>query len=159
MFALMLGYFAQSHQQKGYVIILCALAVIAIRMPNDIDNMTRDYKGSNISYQLWKNSDDIRNFLSQAAPGDKLIDSADGMFAYLLDMPSESYAGYPSSREELERRRTIGRWRSLISRGFTLLPGGGYVKLRKLPSTVRVVEPITPPSSPVVFYRMRFRRS
>ncbi len=109
---------------------------------------------STISYALWSNSDEIRKFLIESAPNAKLIDNLDGMYVYLLDIPGESITGLASSSKELARRKEVGIWKSLLSRGFSIVPGYGYINPKNFPKTIRVVDVLHPPSSPISFYRV-----
>lgn len=132
------------------------LAVIVFRMPNDIAFLGRegdDYDRT--SYELWQHGDEIRDYLGSKAPGAKLVDTLDGMYAYLLDMPAESYTGLVSSPAEIARRKKIGLWESVISQGYTLVPEYGYIDPTATPRPFEIIDAIKPPSSPVAFYRVK----
>lgn len=176
-FALAVGFYIKKSSKNTFTALSICLAVILFRMPNDIyfinSSSDRDYgfganfdfsiadpyfqNYSTISYALWSNSDEIRKFLTESAPNAKLIDNLDGMYVYLLDIPGESYTGLASGSKELKRRKEIGVLQSLLSRGFSIVPGYGYLNPNKHQKIIRVVEVLHPPSSPVPFYRVELR--
>lgn len=174
-FALAIGFYIRGNSKKILGAFFICFAVIIFRMPNDIyfikstddhysigradfdsplteSNNIQNY--ATISYALWKNSDEIRKFLLGHAPNTRLVDNWDGMYVYLLDIPGDSITGLASSSKELERRKAIGTWQSLVSNGFSIVPGYGYVSPQAFPQIIRVVEVLHPPTSPIAFYKI-----
>ncbi len=164
MAAMFAGAMVRRYKESLAPAVAMFVLLIMFRMPNDINMLTasKDYSlyfvdtGMNttvdLHYSLWENSDEIREYLLAKVPGGKLIDTYDGVCAYLLDMPAESYSGLPSSPQELERRRHMGQWQSMLSRGFNIVAGGGYEPLSKVPrDIVNIREILHPPGTKVWF--------
>ena len=169
--AIAIGSYVKNNKNIFNILFFC-LAIILFRMPNDIyfiqsSNDHNSGFGSDfdflypygpnyptISHALWSNSDEIRKFLIERGQNAKLIDNLDGMYVYLLDMPGESITGLASSSKELERRKKIGLMKSLVSRGFSIVPGFGYKNPKIFPQIIKVVDVLHPPSSPIFFYRV-----
>ena len=171
-FALVVGFYIKKDSKKILTALFICLAVMLfhiqnviyfIKSSNDHDSgfgANFDFPSpaipnyANIAYALWSNSDEIRKFLIENAPDARLIDNLDGMYVYLLDIPGESITGLASGPKELARRKELGTIRSLVSRGFSIVPGYGYHNPKKYLETTRIVDVLRPPSSPVLFYRI-----
>jgi len=145
---------------KALVAASFYLMVIVLRMPNDINFLTMSTNNENyadVAYTLWNQGDAIRSFLEEKAPGAKLVDSFDGMFVYLLDMPGPTYTRLVSSPGELEKYKAQGFWQTVIPQGFSIVPDYGYIRPGYVPD-IQVVEALHPPSSPVPFLRVELKR-
>jgi hypothetical protein len=167
LFAIAVGFYVNKNIKNIFAVLFFCLAVILFRMPNDIYFINSSYDHSSgfgvgfppvpnystIAYDLWDNSDKIRQFLIENAPNAKLIDNSDGMYVYLLDIPGESITGLASSPKEIARRKEMGILRSLVLRGFTIVPDYGYLNPKKH-GEIRIVDELRSPLSPVLFYRI-----
>ncbi len=161
MAAMSAGALVQAHKRALEPLAVMLVLLIACRMPNDI-NMLLASRGSatrtlgDLEYNFWENSEMIKAYLNEHVPEGKLIDTLDGMYAYLLDMPAESVRGFPSSPQELERRRHMDVWTSIVSRGYNLVPDwGGFTTPEMLQrSEMFVAETLQPPGSMVGFARI-----
>jgi len=114
---------------------------------------------TDVEYMLWMNGDSIRAYLNEKAPGAKLVENMDGLYAYLLDMPAESVGGFASSLPALQHRTKYGFWRSVVERGFTIVPAFGYRNPYDYPNEVKVTEVIKPPNSPISFVRIELAKT
>ena len=175
-FALAVGFYIKEDSKKTLAALSICLTATLFHMPNDIYfiKSSNDHDsgfGANfdfhspsiqnyatISHALWSNSDEIRKFLIGSAPNARLIDNMDGMYVYLLDIPGESITGLASGPKELARRKEIGEMQSLVPRGFSIVPGYGYLNPKEN-EEVRVVDVLRSPSSPVLFYRVELIES
>lgn len=154
-FAFMVSRFVAAHTKHTKIFACASILIFLFFIPNHINLMARSGVSNygEISYQLWNNDEKIRNFLLAKAPKNKLIDSGDGAFSYLLDMPAESITGLPSNPQELQKRKN-GMWQSFLLRGFTLMPNYGYFSLQDLKNSAKITEEIHPPFSPISFFRI-----
>ncbi len=81
------------------------------------------------AYQLWTHKKDIREAFVKQDPSAKLIDNYDGMYGYLLDMPAVSVSGLVSGKKDLDDRKKIGFWNSVLPRGYSIISRRGYLNL------------------------------
>ena len=86
-----------------------------------------------------------------------MVDTFDGVFGFILDLPARSITGLVSSPEELRRRRKVGFWRSALEDGFNIVPAYGYLDMQIERRDIEVLEEFRPPSSPIIFYRVGLR--
>ena len=137
------------------MLLLCLIAGLAWRTGRNIKLMAEDTGSyTDMGYNLWLYGDEIRAYLMDKDPTMKLVDTCDGMFAYYLDMPSESQRGLPSSPMALTMRAELGMWKSLITRGYNLVPSFSYFELERDRRVVRVLETYLPPHVPIAFYKV-----
>jgi hypothetical protein len=78
------------------------------------------------AYLLWTHKQEIRAAFSQRDPTAKLVDNLDGMYGFLLDMPAASVTGLASGRKDLDERRRLGFWNSVLPRGYSIISAVGY---------------------------------
>ena len=156
--AVAVAYFVNRNSNSN--ILPCALfysAILLFHLPNDMQflNLVEQSKNySNVAYALWNNEVPIRNFLQKNAPNAKMIESYDGMFVYLLDMPGKTFSRFASNPNELVKFNTQGFWQTVIPEGFSLVPDYRYVNIKSVSKIVRVVKVLSPPSSPVQFLQI-----
>lgn len=168
--ALVFAFFLKNHSQ--YVLgsgILLTL-IVCFQTANQISHMTSSSHNNEISfdsanpcftshklsisdvaYNLWVNSEVIRNYIQKFAPDAKLIENTDGMFAYLLDMPAEAVSWLAASAVSVQYHKERGFWRSVISRGYTILPVYGYARPQDIPE-IRATIKFKPLGSSIAYY-------
>jgi hypothetical protein len=90
------------------------------------DNEISNY--AETSYTLWIYKQEIREAFSERDPSAKLIDNLDGMYGFLLDMPAVSVTGLVSGKKDLDDRRRVGFWNSVLPRGYSIISAVGYIQ-------------------------------
>lgn len=143
--------------------LLVSCAVLFFQLPDEmhLQNTTEvahtiqfsEYQ--DVSYQLWAFRHAIRDDILRRYPDAKIVDTLDGVFGFVLDLPARSYTGLVSSPTELKRRQEVGFWRSAVEDGFDIVPNYGYFQLQEQGGAIEVAEEFRPESSPVTFYRVR----
>jgi hypothetical protein len=89
------------------------------------DNWISNY--AETGYTLWIHKQEIREAFSRRDPSAKLIDNLDGMYGFLLDLPTASVTGFASGRKDLDDRRRVGFWNSVLPRGYSIISAVGYI--------------------------------
>ena len=105
--------------------------------------------------QLWTYRQAIKDDIVRRYPDAKLVDTLDGAFGFILDLPARSITGLISSPAELRRRREVGFWRSASEDGFNIVPNCCYLSLETEKRNFEVLDEFRPPASPVSFYRIK----
>jgi hypothetical protein len=107
-----------------------------------------------VSSMLWKQQDRIAALLESQFGKFKIIDTYDGAFAYLLNVPTRSITGLVASPAEAAKG-AADFWGNAIKDGFNVVPlaENAYV----LPNfaeenNLRVINKIKPDGIPVEFF-------
>lgn len=108
-----------------------------------------------MTYELWANRCSIREGIRRRYPDAKLVESFDGVFGFVLNLPAGSFTGLLSSPMELRRRANVGFWESAVEDGFTIVPNFAYFRLASEGRHFSVVDEFRPASSPVSFYKIK----
>jgi hypothetical protein len=160
--AVWLGYWARRIHGLGRTSLTICCAILLFHYPNELHfanstTVARVFHFSDhqeISSQLWTFRQPIRNDILRRYPDARLVDTFDGVFGFILDLPARSITGLVSSPEELRRRREVGFWRSALEDGFEIVPAYGYLDMQIERRDIEVLEEFRPPSSPIIFYRV-----
>jgi hypothetical protein len=135
MIAMLLARSIPTHGGRKYAALLGAalVTILAIgteaHMLSSRDGMLGEDRISNYAqtaYLLWTHKQEIRAAFSKRDPAAKLIDNLDGMYGFLLDLPAVSVTGLASGRKDLDERRRVGFWNSVLPRGYSIISAVGY---------------------------------
>lgn len=105
------------------------------------------------AYTLWIDKQVIREAFSRQDPSAKLIDNLDGMYGFLLDLPAASVTGLVSGRKDLDNRRRVGFWNSVLPRGYSIISAVGYIHPSE-EKGLKLQELYRSPDGNVVFFKV-----
>ena len=163
--SLWLGVWTERHAGLRWPALGFCCALLLFALPNemylldspDVAQLFAFSSNQHVSDQLWRSRRPIRADLLRRYPDAKLVETFDGVFGFMLDLPARSLTGLISSPQELRRRRAVGFWRSAIEDGYDIVPDFGYLDMRGADRSIEVVDMFRPPSSPVAFFKVKLR--
>ena len=115
------------------------------------DNENANY--AEVSYTLWTHKQEIREAFNRQSASARLIDNLDGEYGFLLDLPAASVTGLPSGRKDLEDRRRLGFWNSVLPRGYSIIGSVGYLRLSQ-EKGIKAQEFYRSPDGNVAFFQV-----
>ncbi|NBO18237.1 MAG: hypothetical protein EBV03_03240 [Proteobacteria bacterium] len=173
-FAYGIGWLITVHPEFRNVLLACLFLVVPVRSFNGYHNIT--YIGSSYetldceqttemvmdnyadaAFVLWCHGSKIKAYFESKAPGEKLIDTWDGMFGALIGLPAQTVTGLMRSTQDIQQIQKYGQWETFTRRHFTLWPQYGYPTPTEDDVKVECYERLSIPQVPISFCHMRFK--